>query len=944
MSHPVWTTPAGSLGLVPENEFFQIQLVASGAATFRALAGKFPPGVRVTESGSLQGVPIITDTVNTNRKYEFSVRAQDINGLVTDRTFNLTISNIVPPQITPKISKLGTVFDGSYYTHQLEAIELNPYATLTWSVTGGTLPPGLSLSTDGLLSGFLTPVAVQGNNGATGFNATPFNEFGYENSPTYQNNRYTFQVTVYDGIGWDNSTYSITVVAKGNFKADSTYYTTDMSLTVDNDSLYLPIMTTPSQSLPAARSSSQFAFQFEAYDPNQYPLSYTLGTGGASGFDQNGTSGFDTTGFDQSSLSVPAGLTLDATSGWLTGNIGYQSESTQTYTFNVNAYETEYPTYASKPVQYSLTVLGDVTNTISWVSGSSLGTIDNGAVSQFSVSAVSHAGKTLTYSLVGDLSHLPQGLKLLPSGLIVGRASFKYFSLDAGTTSIDGGNKLFDNLYQFTVRAASTDGTVSSDQKFTIRINNFNKVPYENIYLKALPTLDQRLTFLDIVNNTEIFPENLIYRSGDPNFGRAQDIRSLFLAGLSPTQVSDYAAAMQTNTYNKRIEFSNVKTAQAVDANFKVKYEVVYIELKDDETYQGASPANYTYDPYISGNVYPNSFANMSSVITNATGYANQGVLPEWMSSPQSDKKTLGFTRAIVLAYTVPDASKLIAYRLRANGIAFNSIDFVADRYDLDNNYSKYYNATTEKFITSKETTFDRIQRTGTVPFSADYGVTGLSFYMINGQTYSSIVARGGLDGVKNFVDGETVLFVQQENYPGETHGADGWLNNGVVVPGYNEYVNGSTIANGTAGFPSNPTEHQTATYNGAVYFFTNYNDQGTLLTSGVWRIANLRASIWTVNVLASNIVTLTFKRLVFPGNRVQINRGANRSNTVFYYNTSLNPGSTVPAYAIVPTMLSSSNTRFDHYGTKFISNRDKYSEPGQGDAWLKFPRRNVLQ
>ena len=538
MANPVWTTSAGSLGLVPENEFFQIQLVATdpagGAVTFRALAGVFPPGVRVTSSGSLQGVPIVTDTADVNRTYEFSVRAQDAHGLVADRTFNLAISNIVPPQITPKTANLGTVFDGSYYSNQLEAIEINPYANLVWTLESGTLPSGMTLSSSGLLSGFLDPIPLEGNNGATGFNATPFNEFAYENSPTYKNSNYTFTVKVYDGINYDSFTYSIRVVAKGNFKADSTFYTADMSLTIDNDSLYLPIMITPSQSLPLARSSSKFAFQFKAYDPNQYPLSYTLGTSGANGFDQGGTVGFDTSGFDQSSLNVPTGLALDAASGWLTGNIGTQVEATQTYTFNVNAYETEFPAYASKTIQYSLTVLGDVNNTITWTTGTSLGTIDNGAVSQFSVSATSQVGKTLTYSLVTDQSHLPQGLQLLPSGLIVGRTSFEYFTLDTGATTIDGGNMSIDNVYKFTIRAADVLGSVSSDKQFSIRVNNYNRVPYENLYLKALPTLDQRQTFFDIVNNTDIFPENLIYRNGDPNFGRAQDIRSLFLAGLNP--------------------------------------------------------------------------------------------------------------------------------------------------------------------------------------------------------------------------------------------------------------------------------------------------------------------------------------------------------------------------------------------------------------------------
>ena len=950
MANPIWTTTPGSLGIVPENQFFSLQLVATdpqgGPVTFKALAGVFPPGLHITRTGSLQGIPIITDTNNTNKYYEFTIRAQDSHGLVADRTFNLSISNIVPPQILPRTSNLGSIFDGTYYYLPLHAVEVNPSATLTWSLTGGTLPPGMSLSADGILSGFITPVPIEGNGGSNGFGSAPFNEFGYENAANYQNNIFTFTVKVFDGVFNDSLTYTIKVIAKGHFEADTTLDTADMDLTIDKDNRYIPIMSTPSQALPLIRSNSKFAFKFEAYDPNDYPLTFTLSTGGSTGFDQDGTSGFDSTGFDQSSLSVPPGLTLDTTSGWLTGTIGYQAEAVKVYDFNISAYETDYPTYTSKPVQYSMTVLGDVTNTITWNTSANLGIIDNGSISQLSISATSHANKTLVYSLVTDYSHLPQGLQLLPSGLIVGKTTFEYFALDQDATTIDGGSRIFDNLYTFTVRATSTDGTVSSEQAFTIRIKNFNKTPYENLYLRALPTLDQRQTFLSIVNNTEIFPENLIYRSGDPNFGRARDIRSLFLPGLNPSMIDDYAAAMATNTYNKRIEFSDIKTAEAVDANFNTKYEVVYIELKDDAVYKGKSPDNRDYDPYISDYTYPNSFANMVNVIDSALGYANRGALPDWMTSPQADKKTLGFTRAIVLAYTVPGASKLIAYRLKSSGITFNGIDFVADRYDLDNVYSKNYDINNGKFILSKETTFDRIKRPGTVPYSADYGLRNIAFSMINGQTVDSVRARGGLDGITEFVDQQTVLFLQQENFAGETHLNDGWIRNGTVVPGWNEYKNSTAVSGGTPGFPSSPVQNQIAVLNGATYFFTNYDDYGVPLDNGVWRLANLRSGVWKINISTSNVITLTFAQLIQPGNRVQINYGISQTNSVVFYDTALKPGNSVPTFSTIPVFMSSmnSNTRFDNYGTKFLSNRDKYTIPGNGDTWLKFPKTKVLQ
>ena len=920
MAHPVWSTPGGSLGLIPENEFYRLQLVANdpgGPVTYKFLAGEFPPGVYVTADGNLQGVPVLTNVSNLNRGYTFSIRASDSTiptPLVSDRTFSLTISNIVPPQIQPRVTNLGEVFDGSYYNLQLAATEVNPAATLTWSLSSGSLPAGVTLSSTGLISGFITPLVQIGNAGATGFSSSPYNEFGYENAAQYKNNTYNFTVRVFDGINYDSLTYKLYVIAKGSWSSDATLDTVDSGLTVDEDNLYLPIVTTPPESLSSipVRSNSNFAFKFDAIDPNNNPLTYEIISTESSGFD---STNFDSSGFDQSSLALPAGLAIDPNTGWLTGTVGTQVAATQTYNFAVAAYETQNPSYVSVPIPYTLTVLGNINNTITWTTASSLGSIDNGAISEFAISAVSNAGKTLTYSLVSNNSRLPQGLELLSSGLIVGRTTFEYFNLDSENTTIDGGTCIFDNTYTFTVLASTTDGTATSTQAFTILVNNFNKTPYENLYLKALPTVDQRQTFLNIVNNTEIFPENLIYRSADPWFGRARDMRSLFVAGLNPSTINEYYAAIQTNTYNKRIEFSNIKTARALDANFNVKYEVVYIELKDSavstnpRTGVSSGPAKSTYNQYISANVYPNSFDNMTTVVGSALGYENQVALPTWMSSTQTDQKQLGFTQAIVLAYTIPGASALIAYRLKANGVVFNSIDFVADRYDLDNALSVNYNISTQKFTSGQETTFDRITRAVKVTTSVSYGVKGLPFDLINNATVAQIQARGGLDGVLYFNTGDTLIFLQQENFVIEptANNNDGWnlvtQSGTTVIPGYLEHS-------------LNPS------------------------------VVNQRAGVWQINISATNIVTLSFVRSIANGQFAQVNYGISQNNTIVYYNTALEPGNTVPAYITTTSYYANSTnrTKFDNNNTRFINNRDTYLDPGTGDTWIKFPKMNVIQ
>jgi hypothetical protein len=959
MAYPQWITPAGQLGLIPEGKYLDLPLEvhdpAGSTLTYKFLSGALPGGVYVQSTGRLTGVPVITDvTTNLNLYYEFSVRVKNALGLIADRTFSLTVSNIIPPSIEPKITNLGNVFDGTYYSKQLYANEINPNATLTWTLESGHLPPGVSLSTAGLISGYIFPLAVEGSAGVTGYNRTRYNQYGYDNVGLYKSSSYKFTVKVFDGANYDQLTYTILVSAKSGFTADSTASTIDDTfLTVDTDNRYLPIVTTPPQELPTVRSNSNFAFRFTAVDPQNDVIYFGISSSGATGFD---AAGFDSSGFDQGLLQLPPGLALDPVTGWLSGHIPTQPEASIDYSFIIYAYKRDYPTYSSLPVTFKFTVLGDITNTINWATDQNLGYIDNGAVSELSVVAVSAIGKTLVYTLNTDVSRLPQGLRLLPTGLIVGRCTFEYFSLDQGATTIDSITTNFDNIFTFTVTATANDASASSSKTFTVRINNFNKTPYENLYLEALPTLDQRLTFLSIVNNTDIFPENLIYRPSDPWFGRAGAIRSLFLPGLAPHALSSYVSAMSTNHFNKRIEFSNVKTARAVDANFNTKYEVVYIELTDDREDSGKTPADSTAVNYINFNkttkqsqlttynIQPNSFENMQSVVEKALGYSNQGALPEWMTSPQDNYKTLGFVRAIVLAYTVPGASKLIAYRLKSNGIKFNSVDFVADRYELDNTLSVNFDTTSNRFTSGKETTFDTIARSGsdTIAYTVNYAITDFSYFMLNNQTVGLIQGIGGLDGARNFKDGDTLIFAQQQTYTGETHENDGWLTPDLaVIPGYVENLIDSAVPNQRAGIwqvKITPTTTPPA----SVSSFGGYYDS---LTIGFDTVPFDD----TIDIAPSDgiyrLVNLVYIAPVTTNQRVQVNSGRSYGGAILYYDPILSPTQTVPAYnrVVAGSLVSLTGTTFDSKNTKFISNRDSYSLPGTQYKYLKYTKTGVL-
>jgi hypothetical protein len=322
-------------------------------------------------------------------------------------------------------------------------------------------------------------------------------------------------------------------------------------------------------------------------------------------------------------------------------------------------------------------------------------------------------------------------VKIQPSVFITEGAEINFIDLSTNvsvtkaltslstTTLIDGGKTMFDNSYHFTVKATALDKSVSDTKVFTITKDNYNRAPYVDVWLRALLLKEQRDLYYSIISNADIFPPELIYRKDDPNFGIADTLKMLFAPGLITSELSVYASAAMLNHYNKSIKFGNIKTARALDDKFNVQYEVVYIDVIDDKESKGKSAGllqepgvnPFLYNRYPDDNnsyayvadefrtLYPNSYSNMRYRLSSGVGYANRGALPRWMTSRQEDGKELGLVRAIVLAYTVPGASKLIAYRLKDSGIVFSDIHFVTDRYYVGTSISANYDPVINDFF-----------------------------------------------------------------------------------------------------------------------------------------------------------------------------------------------------------------------------------------------------
>lgn len=924
--------------------------------------------------GYLQGVPTILDpvAVNESRNYRFTIRATNSLNRITDRAFSLNVTNIYGPIIEPETTYLGSYFDGTLFRQQLEVIQLNPVVEIEWSVTSGTLPPGLSLTATGELYGYLLPIQLVGQYGPAGYDGEAtvdgitveqqeYDLGPYQFSQLNQNKAYTFTVQAFDGANYDLQTYVINVVSRPNYTADSSLPIDDTFLTVDSGNVYYPVIRNISSILPTGRQDSYYAAKIDGYDfeletggaPLVYRIVNTAGTYDGSPFDpldrddlNNGLPGsFD---FVSATVSNLPGVNLDSDSGWIFGKINPQTSAYEEFDFGVEVCKTiGNVEYCSPPKYFTLPVIGDPNSIITWTSPTDLGSIDNGTISELRIEAVSAKGTALTYRLVdqrGISCRLPQGLKLLPTGEISGRATFESFSIDDYTTTFDNETLTIDRTTTFRVRAEAVDGTASSTRTFTLKLNIIDTEPYENLYLRAMPTVSQRQIYNALISDSSIFDPDLIYRPDDHYFGIQQDLKMLFLPGLSPSELNEYQTAMIRNHFTKTYTFGEVKTAYVLDNAYGIKYEVVYVEVIDSaENAQGEGPAlsadlsNINANPYISQDgstytvIYPNSSDNMKHRIETNIGYQDQSSLPPWMTSNQPDPNTatgftipLGYTKACVLAYAKAGAGEKLAYRIRKSEIDFNRIEFTVDRYQLDNFYTNNYDVANSRYIKDRETTFDADSNinVGTIIASVTYAVT-VPYSQINGRPINYILANGGIDGVDNFTNGQTIIFAKQERF--ENAGPyDGWVDYN------NSYVGDNTETGETEGFDSGG--------------FDNYSViPGFLEKSQGTSAVNRRGGIWRINI-NNGVVNLDFVREIEVYSRIRVLFGKTLSSAILTYSLDLEPGQTVPFYQVFTNNpVIRPRTTFNNDTTRFFTYRDEYYEPGAQDKYVKFPQYGVF-
>jgi hypothetical protein len=480
-----WTTPAGSLGTLTERIQINIPLQVSssvGTVTLTVISGSLPRGLRLN-GHSVRGSPVEVKRFTTNR---FVVRASDGTD-IEDRTFSISIDGSDEPRWVTEEGFLNVgrgaayfVLDNDQVDFQLEVTDSDLTAgdELEFSLlpNGGLLPPGLSLSKDGRITGFTDPIFAleyspdpYGGYDTAPLDAVPidfvearsngYDTFFYDdvtfdyNEPSRIPRRlsriYTFAVAVTDGVYTVTRIFKIYVVTEEFLQADNSIIQVDTNLfQADVSSDRVPIWITDSD-LGQFRANNYITIFLDVYDPP------TL-TG--------------TIVYYKTSGEFPPGLELDSVTGEIAGRVPYQDRVTQTYTFTMQAVSfpavlatTDYPfaglwnsniNYtvnqsvryindiyiclvsnkgriptntsfwrkgtASSSKTFTVDVIGEIETAISWETLSDLGSIKPNQPSLLFVRARSELyGGRVGYEFVSG--QLPPGLEFFPTGNIQGK-------------------------------------------------------------------------------------------------------------------------------------------------------------------------------------------------------------------------------------------------------------------------------------------------------------------------------------------------------------------------------------------------------------------------------------------------------------------------------------------------------------------------------------------
>ena len=720
MATPVWSTTAGKIATIDEQIAYSLQLEAntsdSTAITYSMIAGSLPAGMQVTTDGLLTGTPA---EVAKRTLYTFVVRAT-AGTAITDRTFSLDVQGADTPTFTTASGQLQLddstsvglywVIDGSSVSLQMQATDTDTRAgqSLVYEITQGTLPPGVTMSKSGLISGIVQLTDDQRFGARGGYDGSGSEDefdgvFDRTVNTKSISKNFDFIVRVSDGTSFVEQNNSIFVYSADFWRVSNTAITIDKTeidgsqLTMDLSANRRPVFRTGSD-LGTFRHDNALVVKIdvEDFDPLQGDLEYSIQSG-----------------------SLPAGVSIDINSGELYGQLARQSAVEKTYNFTVRANRvvaTGVNVFTDQA--FTMKVIGELDIGIAFTTPTVIGTLTADIPSLLSVEAVAEdTNRVLTYSVTSG--SLPTGITLSKQGNFLGAIDPSDFTDST-------------RAYTFTVTVSDQYQSAATSKEFTLNINiPYTKVEYGNMSGHATSFIDQNI-FYNISQDISINSPEYIFRPEDSNFGMKVKPDMLMMAGLEAQTLTAFQQQIEQNHAPKTLYFGDIKTAIAKEGT-TTKYEVVYIEVKDNLVNKSgsavsssiklrneiakpllgprASSMNATAD-YVdyeittdgglsfstSGSkvryanqlsadlgfietIYPNAVANMRSRMKRL-GHKEWDYLPLWMKTTQAgDLAPLGYVTAVPICYCKPGTSALIKKRIEDKALNFKNIAFTIDRY-----------------------------------------------------------------------------------------------------------------------------------------------------------------------------------------------------------------------------------------------------------------------